>query len=142
MAKTGKRKRVFKAASALLFATTLLLTACGSGSKNANGEGAGTAAETAQENPLAGNYAIVETTGADGLTPETVEIMKMNDLTISLTIEEDGSGILDLFGETTALSVDATDMQMTMDDQTYPITVEGDKLTIRQENGDMIFQRG
>ena len=123
----------------------LMFTACGSGNKSANANGTGASegsAGAAQENPLAGNYEIVETTGTDGLSSETIEIMKLNDMTITLVLRNDSTGTLDLLGEATELTYDSTAMTMNLSGKEYTFAVDGDKLTIHQDSGDMVFQKG
>lgn len=62
-----------------------------------------------------------------------------------LTIEEDGSAVMDLFGETTELQFDFDEMTVSSEGETIPFTLEDGVLTMSSPDGDgtaMLFTRG
>lgn len=104
--------------SCLILFLLLSLCACGSG-KNAAG--------TWQLSSLKSN-------GED-----YSNALKFKSLSVTLVLNRDGTGSLDLAGETTALTWDETGI--TMNGALSPFTLKNDELVLSESDTEMVFTR-
>ena len=91
---------------------------------------------------IVGVYEIVSVEG-DGntLSAEDIEQMKDMDLTMTLDVREDATGVLDVFGEKTEITYDLGDKTMEIDGQKVPFTYKDKQLEIKQDGSVMIFKK-
>lgn len=89
---------------------------------------------------LVGNYDLIEMTeGEEVTTKEDIDLLKKFGLIVSLELREDGTGTLDLFGDTEELNFD--DKNITADDEEVPYTFEENKLTMEKEDTKLVFEK-
>ena len=83
----------------------------------------------------------MEGEGTNSLTQEDVELFRSLGLRATIEVREDGTAILDLFGEQEDVTCDAESGTLTMYGAEYPFTVEGDTLRIDQGTSAFVFER-
>ena len=89
-----------------------------------------------------GTYKIIAITGSsedDSLDEESLQAMEELGLTIRLYISEDGTGVLDMYGE--AMDLTWTDTEITVDGESIAYTYEDGKLTISEEGESLVFEK-
>ena len=69
--------------------------------------------------------------------PEDIELLKKKGLDCTLTLEADGTGILDLFGEETAVTWD--EETVSAGDKTMPYIREDKKITLTDGESSLTF---
>ncbi|MBQ6651007.1 MAG: hypothetical protein IJM67_07125, partial [Atopobiaceae bacterium] len=112
----------------------LALVACGGTS----------AAPSVDTTPFVGTWEIYEME-SDGEATSNEDVRLMRDflgISVYLDVNEDGSLVLDVFGETMEGSWQATDastLSATLDGQPVDVTLVGDKLTVAQNGSSITF---
>lgn len=86
------------------------------------------------------------TSGSDeNLDEESIQLMESLGLTVTLTLNEDGTGSLNLFGEATDVTWEAksnTEGTITYEGEDAKITLNGDELTLSDDtDASMTFKR-
>lgn len=122
-------KKILSLAVSLIL---LLVSGCGS---------AGTPEQTAEETIPAGNYILAELYDENGasLTDRITELEQLG-RTITLQLNEDGTGTYTLFGD--AQTVAWTNNDITIEGQTMPLEWNGQTITILssgESQGRMVF---
>ncbi len=95
---------------------------------------------TKEPDPAIGYWelsALIDTDGKENT--EDVDLLKELGLVVSLTINEDGTSVLDMFGETTELTY--ADGKLTAGDEVIVVTVDGDTLKMEEEGQALVFAR-
>ena len=80
----------------------------------------------------------LESGSDESLDAESIELMKSLGLEVTLTLSEDGTGSLDLFGETTDLTWEAksnSEGTITLNDSTAALKLVDGKLTLEDATG-------
>ena len=115
----------------VFLAALLLLTLCG----------VTAAADNAEE--VSGSYTLINAISQeDGDLSESIRIMNSMGMTSTLTINPDGSGLLDLFGEEHTLQFDFDGETFTSDDgEALSYHYEDGQITIGDENDAFIFSK-
>ena len=88
--------------------------------------------------PIAGDYRLIEMideTGKD--VTEDLSMLEEHGKTVSLTLNEDGSGLLNMFGEEN--EVTWTEAFVNLNGQDIPLTFEEGKLTISDTEGKTVL---
>ena len=115
-------------------ALCLALVACGGTS----------ASPSVDATPFMGTWEIYEME-SDGEATSNEDVRLMRDflgISVYLDVNEDGSLVLDVFGETMEGSWQATDastLSATLDGQPVDVTLVGDKLTVAQNGSSITF---
>ena len=115
-------------------ALCLALAACGGTS----------ASPSVDATPFMGTWEIYEME-SDGEATSNEDVRLMRDflgISVYLDVNEDGSLVLDVFGETMEGSWQATDastLSATLDGQPVDVTLVGDKLTVAQNGSSITF---
>ena len=76
---------------------------------------------------------------------DDIKMLKDLGLTVTLELNEDGSGALVLFGESTKGTWEAksaTEASFTAENQTISMAIADDKLTMEQNGSKLVFQKG
>ena len=90
--------------------------------------------------PAVGYWKLTSMIDEDGVeNTEDVQVLDELGLVVSLKINEDGSAVLDMFGETTDLTY--AEGKMTLGEETINVTVDGDKLTMEEGGQSLVFTR-
>lgn len=107
---------------------------------------ADTAAESTAESKeepkagIAGQYEITAMiTDGDATPAEDLELMKSKGLNCTITLNEDGTGVLDLFGDLKDLTWN--DSTISTAENSYAYTCEDGQLTITSGNSSLTFKR-
>ena len=125
--------------------TSLLISSAIFRSCSTSGMGSGSAqsAHTVAEESLAkmaGRYEIVAmVTEGKQTTPEDLELLKGKGLTCTITLEADGTGTLDLFGEQTSLTWDEKSISTAEKSMSY--TYRDDQLIVADGDSSLTFSR-
>ena len=95
---------------------------------------------------IAGNYELVEMyDDEDSYSAEDLETLKKFGLSVYFELREDGTGTLDLFGETMELTYDENNMLYEDEDgdgtEEIPYTVDGETLTLEKDGSKLVFQK-
>lgn len=91
---------------------------------------------------LPGVYTMIDMN--DGETENAAELLALMasmGMSPTLTIEEDGSAVMDLFGETMQLSFDFEAHTAVSEGEAIPYTVEGDTITFSNDGMSMVFSK-
>ena len=115
----------------VLLAALLLCSLCG----------VTAAADDAED--VCGSYTLISAISEeDGDLSETIQIMNNLGMTSTLTVNADGSGLLDLFGEEHALQFDFAAETFTSDDgEELPYHYEDGQITIGDESNSFVFSK-
>ena len=125
--------KMIKAGLAGLFAAMLCFAVAGCGA----GGGA--------DDPKAafiGSWTLAELSGENSASAEDIELMKSLGITVDMTLNEDGTGSLDLFGEVMDgewSATSATQATLTLKGEAVDLTLADDKLSMTQDGAEMIF---
>ena len=106
-----------------------------------NGAGTGLGIRMGDQTSIAGKYEI-ESMGGDSsnnLAAEDIALMQSMDLNITLDVHDDGTAVLDFFGEPMDATYDLETMTIAFDEQEWPLRIEDGKLIIEQNDADMVF---
>lgn len=122
-----------KALVVLLFVLMLLLLAVILGIHSAS---------KATASNIAGSYVLESVEGSGGgITSGDVDEMKKLGLEITLEVHDNGTAIMDVFGQTTNISYDINKMTMNIDGQKASFKYKRRKLTIKQNGSEMVFRK-
>lgn len=90
---------------------------------------------------IAGNYELIEMTSEDGTSTSRDEISAMKSLGFKVTLQlnKDNTGVLDLMGETTELTYDKKNI--TVDGESCEYTVEDNKVIFTKDGDSLIFEK-
>ena len=89
---------------------------------------------------LAGKYNLVGMSDEEqDYTQEDLDMLKRFEVTVSLELREDGTGIIDLFGDKMELTFD--NKNMTYEDEPVPYTVEDGKIVLVNEDAKLTFEK-
>ena len=113
----------------------LAIGAAAYGARNAN-----QAEQAASEVSIAGHYEIVSMEGNNVPSEEDLAFLQQSGLTITMDIQENGTGVMHLFGEEMDFSYDLESHTFEIDDQQFPFTTDEETLTLQQDSGNMIFK--
>lgn len=109
---------------ACALAAALALVGCSSGS--------------ADKGAKAGTYELYELQSeTDAVSHDDIELVKSFGLTTSLQLNEDGTGVFDVFGTTTDITWDAENIYI--DGEATPYTYEDGKVSISADGDTMVF---
>ena len=93
---------------------------------------------------VCGTYTMISAfSEEDGDLSETIQIMNNMGMTSTLTVNADGSGLLDLFGEEHVLQFDFAGETFTSDDEeeALPYRYEDGQITIGDESNSFVFSK-
>ena len=143
------KKRIFAIAVACVLALSFALVGCGGGNSGSAGGDSGATTQQAQTNPADNFVGTWEVSGmvSDGqpYSADDLQAMKDMGMNIILTLNEDGSATIDMFGEILNGSWDCaseTDGTLTFEGDSVSITVSDGTLTfIVDDNNSMSFTR-
>ena len=125
--------------AAICICLLLLLAACGKGGAGGSrGIGGGDGASAAG---IAGHYDL-ETMDGDSehaLSEDVLELMRDQNLTIELDINEDGTATLYFLGEELKATFNTEEGMIEIDGSSWPYSEQGGKLMIDQDDYRMIF---
>ena len=117
----------------LIAMSTLALTGCGN-------DGSSSSKKSFDPKKLAGKYELIEmTSGDDSYSEEDLETLKSYGFTISMELNEDGTGTMNFYGEEEEFTFDEDNI--IVNDEKTPYTVDGDKITFEQDDTKMVFKK-
>lgn len=89
---------------------------------------------------MAGKYKLVEMTAeGESYGEEELTALEAFGMTITLELREDGTGVMDIYGEQSELTYDS--QNITVDGEKTPFTKSGDKITFEQDDTKMVFEK-
>lgn len=89
---------------------------------------------------VVGYYELYEmSSGEESYTYDELQSLKNLGLVVTLELNEDKTGELNLFGETMELTYD--NKNMTVDGESSPYTVKDDKISMEHEDEKLVFQK-
>lgn len=106
----------------------LALVGCGSGSES-------------QESELVGYWEVVDGQIEDTSMDDLLEFADAANLHLIIYFDEDGTGVLDAFGNLTDFTYDAVDMTITVDGEDEDISLEAGQLTIDEGDNYFVFEK-
>lgn len=109
-----------------------------------NGGGNRSGPEDIAAADLSGSYEIetieaAEEGSTDTLSADDIELMKFKELSLTLELAPDGTGVIDYFGDPMELTYNTETMTVTIDGEDCPFRYEDGKVTIEQNGSEMIF---
>ena len=92
---------------------------------------------------IAGHYEIesIKDSSEGGTSEEALKLMKSMGLTITLDLNNDGTGTMDTFGEVAQVHYDLDRKILLINGDELPYTCKNGKLTIEQNSAVMVFRK-
>lgn len=122
----------------VLLALTIVLALVGCGIKKKDDTGGGVPG--VNNATIAGYYEIIYMDG-DSMNEEDLKVFKDAGLTISLTINEDGTAVLDMLGEKKEMEYDLNKMRMKYDGGKMDIALGNDYIRLTEKGETISFGR-
>lgn len=90
---------------------------------------------------MAGHYNIesIKTETEDGLTTEDLDAIKASGMEMTLDIYENGSAVVDVFGQRIEMTYDTKTKTMNIEGEDVPFKYSKDKITITGDDSVMVF---
>ena len=126
-----------------MIVSIMALTGCGKKNDNLEKElenSVQSLVDSIDASAMVGKYELIEMT-ADGENygKEELDALKSFGMTITLELKEDGTGVMDIYGQQTELTYDSK--SMTIDGDKMSFTKSEDIITLEKDNEKMVFKK-